>query len=110
MDQCDWSTSASQFLWDSDSYATRGHLRNVLSGQVRKTPSWPRSWANFSNLWLHSYGPTCIFWANLTPFSLQAEREKRVECEDEARQLSHRLQAVEEQLAAVMERYRQQTS
>jgi hypothetical protein len=51
-----------------------------------------------------------MFWANLTPFSLQAEREKRVECEDEARQLSHRLQAVEEQLAAVMERYRQQTS
>ena len=38
--------------------------------QVRKTPSWPRSWANSS---LNSciptgmYGPTCLFWANLTP-------------------------------------------
>ena len=41
--------------------------------QVRKTPSWPRSWANFS---LFSciptgrHGPTCNFWANLTHFSL----------------------------------------
>jgi hypothetical protein len=44
--------------------------------QVRKTPSWPRSWANFSLLQLcsHSLGmhrPTCIVWANLTPFSAQ---------------------------------------
>jgi hypothetical protein len=45
--------------------------------QVRKTPSWPRSWANFSLLQLYSHrntavcGPTCTFWANLTPFSLQ---------------------------------------
>ena len=31
--------------------------------QVRKTPSWPRSWANFSLLWLYSHRnawPTCI--------------------------------------------------
>ena len=41
--------------------------------QVRKTPSWPRSWGNFS---LYSciptgmHGPTRIFWANLTTFSL----------------------------------------
>ena len=42
--------------------------------QVRNTPSLPRSWANFSLLWLYPtriHGPTCIFWANLTPFSLQ---------------------------------------
>jgi hypothetical protein len=39
--------------------------------QVRKTPSWPRSWANRSLFWLYSrrrmHGPACIFWANLTP-------------------------------------------
>ena len=40
---------------------------------VRKTPNWPRSWANFS---LYSciptgmHWPTCIFWANLTTFSI----------------------------------------
>jgi NADPH oxidase len=40
--------------------------------KVRKTPSWPRSWANFSLLWLCSYWNA---WANLhllghlTPFS-----------------------------------------
>ena len=46
--------------------------------QVRKTPSWPRSWANFSPFIAYSCiptgmhpGPTCIFWANLTPFSHQ---------------------------------------
>ena len=33
-----------------------------LEGQVRKTPSWPRSWANFSLLWLCSYWNA---WANL---------------------------------------------
>ena len=42
--------------------------------QVRKTPSWPRSWANFSLdhcIPTGMHGPTCIFWANLTPFSPQ---------------------------------------
>jgi hypothetical protein len=29
---------------------------------VRKPPSWPRSWANCSPLWLYSHGNT---WANL---------------------------------------------
>ena len=46
--------------------------------QVRKTPSWPRSWANFSllylhsprNAWTNSRGPTRIFWANVTACSL----------------------------------------
>jgi hypothetical protein len=42
--------------------------------KVRKTRSWPRSWANFS--FYSSIPPgmhelTCIFWANLTPFSLK---------------------------------------
>ena len=41
--------------------------------QVRKALSWPRSWANFS---FYNSIPTgmhrtiCIFWVNLTPFSL----------------------------------------
>ena len=50
----------------------------ILGGRlakVRKTPSWPRSWANFtlcSCIPTGIHGPTCIFWANLTPFSLEA--------------------------------------
>ena len=44
--------------------------------QVRKTPILPRSWANSSLSSLHSHrnawASSCIFWANLTPFSLQA--------------------------------------
>jgi hypothetical protein len=50
-----------------------GPLNNLK--QVRKTPSWPRSWANSSLLCLCSTGmrgPTCIFWANLTPCSPQS--------------------------------------
>jgi hypothetical protein len=42
--------------------------------QVRKTPSWPRRWANSSLLQLHPtgmHGPTTIVWSNLIPFSLQ---------------------------------------
>jgi F0F1-type ATP synthase membrane subunit c/vacuolar-type H+-ATPase subunit K len=44
--------------------------------QVRNAPSLLRTWANFSLLWLYPTGmhtcrPTCIFWANLTPFSPQ---------------------------------------
>jgi hypothetical protein len=46
--------------------------------QVRKTPSWSSSWANFSLLQqlLHSHRNAQAtlqqcFWANLTPFSLQ---------------------------------------
>jgi hypothetical protein len=45
--------------------------------QVRTTPSWPRSWANFSLLELHRpkgmHGPIRISWAKLTPYSLQWE-------------------------------------
>ena len=46
----------------------------VPVAQVRKTPSWPRIWANFSLyccITTGIHGPTCIFWANLTPPSLQ---------------------------------------
>jgi hypothetical protein len=42
--------------------------------QVRMTPSWPRSWptlAFYSCIPTGTHGPTCIFWANLTPFWLQ---------------------------------------
>jgi hypothetical protein len=44
--------------------------------QVRKTPSWPRSWALGPTSAFYSCVPTgmhkpaCHFWANLTPFSL----------------------------------------
>ena len=46
-----------------------------LPEQVRKTPNWPRSWANFSlfesySIHAGTHGPTCVFWANLTPLSL----------------------------------------
>jgi hypothetical protein len=36
--------------------------RELWRGGVRKTPSWPRSWANFSPLQLCSYKNA---WANL---------------------------------------------
>jgi hypothetical protein len=52
-------------------------LGNLGMGkQVRTTPSRPRSWAKSSLLYSCTpagmHGPTCIFWANLTPFSLKA--------------------------------------
>ena len=47
--------------------------------KVRKALSWPRSWANFSLVYscipTGMHGPTCIFWANLTPFSLKCARK-----------------------------------
>ena len=45
----------------------------LLAPQVRKTPSCPRNWVNSSLLYLYSHRNvlTCIFWANLTPFTLQ---------------------------------------
>ena len=56
-----------------------GTIRCVSLGmnahaKVRKTLSWPRSWANFSLVSCipaGMRGPTCIFWANLTSFSLK---------------------------------------
>ena len=41
--------------------AAEGH-RAAAEGQVRKTPSWPRSWADFSLSQLYSHGNA---WANL---------------------------------------------
>jgi hypothetical protein len=46
----------------------------IATDKVRETPSWPRSWANLRLLWLYYHRNTranCIFWANLTPFSLK---------------------------------------
>jgi hypothetical protein len=65
-------------------YREQRELSLMAARQVRKTPSWPRSWANFSLLYLYSHGNawvnlhhglTCIFWANLTPFSLEGSRQ-----------------------------------
>jgi hypothetical protein len=33
--------------------------------QVRKTPSWHRSWANFSRLWMHSHRDAWANWHRL---------------------------------------------
>ena len=47
----------------------------AVSPQVSKTPSWPRKFGQLQPF--HGctrtgmHGPTSIFWANLTPFSLQ---------------------------------------
>jgi hypothetical protein len=50
--------------------------------KVRKMPSWPRSWANFSLFASCATtgmpGPTYIFWANLTPFSFKRLRQIEV--------------------------------
>ena len=51
--------------------------------KVRKTPSWPRSWANFSHLQLHSHR-NCAFWANLIAFSPKHVIEARLEIRAEA--------------------------
>ena len=51
---------------------------NATAGkQVRQTPCWPRSWPTILSAALYGCistgmrGPTCIFWANLTLFSLE---------------------------------------
>jgi hypothetical protein len=58
--------------------------------QVRKTPCWPRSRSNFSLLFscvpTGMHGPTCIFWANLTPFALPAAQRAREPAERLPRQ------------------------
>ena len=56
-------------------------LASTTRGRQSETGprGWPRSWANFS---LSSctpagmHGPTCIFWASLTPFLFQESRSK----------------------------------
>ena len=70
------------------------YVTNWSSGQVRKVPSWPRSWATFSffvamtAIFLLEYrGPICVFCANLTPFLRQlfrSESSRAPEVEDTA--------------------------
>jgi hypothetical protein len=62
---------------DPDAMSSSGfshHTRRIYHSHLRKTPSWPRSWANFSLLSLYSnkHARVYIFWANLciAPFSL----------------------------------------
>ena len=68
------------------SLATEEALHEQLArAQVRKPPSWPRSWANFSLLLIYScvptgmHGLTCVFWTNLTPLSLQTMERRQAE-------------------------------
>jgi lysine-specific demethylase 8 len=56
---------------------SRVQPEDILATEVRTTPSWIRSRANFSLFFFSCipacmHGPTCIFWASLTPFSLEA--------------------------------------
>ena len=61
--------------------ATYGLADLIDCMQVRKTPSWPRSWVNVSPL-LHCCipagmrGPTRIFWANRMPCSPQGRLDE----------------------------------
>jgi hypothetical protein len=68
--------------WISTSTAM-AYVDELLNTEVRKTPSRPRSWANFSPLDPHSHslecmGQPCTFWANLTPFPLKDEALRRL--------------------------------
>jgi hypothetical protein len=61
-------------LWPSSvSLLSEQYGVELSMSQVRETPCRPRSWANF-NLFIgwcvprEMHGPTCIVWANLTPF------------------------------------------
>jgi hypothetical protein len=66
--------NASMGFQGCNDYAGWADILGRLGAQVRKLA---RSWANFSLLQLYArrntgtHGPTWIFWANLTPFSLQ---------------------------------------
>ena len=71
-----WRLSALQWMSDQELDDTGAGHPGV---EVRIMPSWPRSWANFSLLLLHSHrnrmhGPTRIFWADLTRCSLEGPR------------------------------------
>jgi hypothetical protein len=52
----------------------------VLVQQVKKAPSWA-NFRSYSCMLTGMHGPTCIFWANLTPFSLQPEWWARLQAE-----------------------------
>jgi hypothetical protein len=47
------------------SYNAVNGVPMCANAKVRKMPSWPRSWANFSLFWLHSHMNA---WANLDLF------------------------------------------
>jgi hypothetical protein len=54
----------------------REHVPEKTAAEVRKTPSLPGSWASCSlssRIPTGMYWPTCIVWADLTPFSLEVE-------------------------------------
>ena len=60
----------------ADEVSKQAAFSQANSLQVRKTPSWPRCWANFSLyrcIPIGMHGPTCVFWANLTACSLQTD-------------------------------------
>ena len=64
-DTTHWYWEISKIFELSRKLILAGLIRLVGSGsiaQVRKTPSWPRSWANFSILSLYSHKNA---WANL---------------------------------------------
>jgi hypothetical protein len=68
-------------------------LGNKDDARVRKTPSWPRSRANsrlYSCIPAGMHGPTCIFWANLTPFSLAAQHPAEAPAADRLRRDAQR--------------------
>jgi hypothetical protein len=57
---------------------TKGIIARDLN-QVRKTPSWPRTWASFSLFYPYSHRNAWAnlhLLANLTPCSLQCQNEK----------------------------------
>ena len=56
-------TPAACRLVDNEQFRFGHALKPEKTGaKVRRTPSWPRSWANSSPLWLHSRRSA---WANL---------------------------------------------
>jgi hypothetical protein len=95
--------------WDSSNSAPgklrilprRGHgsfarlqAEELAALQVRKAPSWPRSWANCSSAFYHCFptgmhGPPCIVWASLTPDSLAANPRPAGVTPQHARKLRH---------------------
>jgi membrane associated rhomboid family serine protease len=80
-----WSMGASGSLmaFVACFYLTFPRYRVHLFQKVRKTPSWPRSWAIQLQVFIAVFPQECMgqlasFWANLTPFSLKAVVLKRV--------------------------------
>ena len=70
-----WAIMSAPLLAGTDiEHASAATLAILTAPEVRKTPSWPKSWptaAFYSCIPIGMPGPTCMFWANLTPFSLE---------------------------------------